>query len=119
MLPAHTSMKPIVLSILLSCIIFAPEIAQAQPKIVTAKQVNGTWKSKFGTFKILALGQQRLQVEFSGVYPLTAPDGTRSANLGIGTGIATIERRTAKFKPDGADERCSIMMNFVDSGLKV
>src|SRR5258708_364815 len=37
-------------------------------KSVTAAQVNGTWQSKHGEFKIWALGHQRLQVEFSGVY---------------------------------------------------
>src|SRR5882724_2869963 len=37
-------------------------------KSVTAAQVNGTWKTEGGEFKIWALGKQRLQVEFSGVY---------------------------------------------------
>ena len=36
-------------------------------KSVTAAQVNGTWKTKYGEFKIWALGKQRLQIDFSGV----------------------------------------------------
>ena len=36
--------------------------------IVTAAQVNGTWRSKNGEFKVWALGKQRLRVEFSGTY---------------------------------------------------
>jgi hypothetical protein len=43
--------------------------AQAEnEKSVTAAQVNGTWKTKYGEFKIWALGKQRLQIDFSGVY---------------------------------------------------
>jgi hypothetical protein len=68
---------------------------------VTAAQVNGTWKTKGGEFKIWALGQQRLQVEFSGVYEYKTPEGP-SANTGEGSGIATIQGDTAIFKPEGA-----------------
>ena len=59
-------------------------------KSVTAAQVNGTWKTKYGEFKIWALGQQRLQIEFSGVYEYKTPQRP-SANEGEGSGIATIE----------------------------
>src|SRR6267143_5439926 len=44
-------------------------------KSVTAAQVNGTWQSKHGEFKIWVLGQQRLQVEFSGVYEYKTQQG--------------------------------------------
>jgi hypothetical protein len=112
-------MKPLLLSLLLSSTILLPEIAIAQPNFVTAKQVNGTWKSQLGTFKIWALGQQRLQVEFSGTYVYKMPNGQPMANMGAGSGIATIERRTARFKPAGAEDNCSITMNFVGSQLQV
>src|SRR5260370_1237874 len=65
-------------------------------KSVTAAEVNGTWKTKGGEFKIWALGQQRLQVEFSGVYEYKTPQGP-SANSGEGSGIATIEGRVLHF----------------------
>lgn len=106
------------IAVLLSCLIFIPATAQAEPKIVTSAQVNGTWKSNFGTFKVWALGKQRLQVEFSGTYEYLA-NGVPMANLGAGSGIATIKNRTAIFKPEGAEAECAIVMNFVGGGLKV
>ena len=74
-------------------------------KSVTAAQVNGTWKTKYGEFKIWALGKQRLQIEFSGVYEYKTPQGP-SANEGVGSVIAAIEGETATFKPQGAEEEC-------------
>jgi hypothetical protein len=112
-------MKKLLLPLLLTCTIVLPEVAIAQSNFVTAKQVNGTWKSQFGTFKILSIGQQRLQVEFSGTYVYKMANGQPMANTGAGSGIATIERRTAKFKPAGAEDNCSITMNFVGSQLQV
>jgi len=85
---------------------------------VTAAQVNGTWKMKDGEFKIWALGRQRLQVEFSGVYDYKTPQGP-SANEGQGSGIAMIEGDTAIFKPEGAEEECRITLKFTRGRLVV
>ena len=85
-------------------------------KSVTAAQVNGTWKTKGGKFKIWALGKQRLQVEFSGVYEYKSPQGPM-ANEGEGSGIAMIEGDTAIFKPEGAEEECQITLKFTDGKL--
>jgi hypothetical protein len=60
---------------------------------VTADQANGTWKTKGGEFKIWALGKQRLQIEFSGVYEYETPQGP-TVNEGEGSGITTIEGDT-------------------------
>lgn len=90
---------------------------QAQ-KIVTAAQVNGTWVCKTGTFKILALGKQRLKVEFSGVYEYDSPAGP-SANIGEARGIATIEGDTATFKADPDEPECLITMQFADGKMIV
>lgn len=87
-------------------------------KSVTTAQVNGTWKTKYSEFKIWALGQQRLQIEFSGVYEYKTPQGP-SANEGQGRGIATIEGDTAVFKPEGAEEECRITLKFTGSKLVV
>jgi hypothetical protein len=87
-------------------------------KIVTAAQVNGTWKTKSGEFKIWALGKERLQIEFSGVYEYKTPQGP-SANEGVGSGIATIEGDTATFKPEGAEEECQITLRFSGGKLVV
>jgi hypothetical protein len=85
-------------------------------KSVTAAQVNGTWKTKYSEFKIWALGQQRLQIEFSGVYEYKTPQGP-SANEGEGN--ATIEGDTAIFKPEGAEEECRITLKFTGGKLVV
>jgi len=87
-------------------------------KSVTAAQVNGTWKTKYGEFKIWALGRQRLQVEFSGVYEYKTAQGP-TANTGEGSGIATIEGDTAIFKPEGAEEECRITLKFTGGKLVV
>jgi hypothetical protein len=87
-------------------------------KSVTAAQVNGTWKTKYGEFKIWAMGQQRLQIEFSGVYEYETSQGP-SANEGEGSGIATIEGDTAIFKPEGAEEECHITLKFTGGKLVV
>lgn len=98
--------------------VFAQQVF-ARQQIVTASQVNGTWKSQFGTFKILALGNQKLKVEFSGTYVYKLADGSPMANSGQGSGTAMIEGRVATFKPDGVGDKCLIAMEFVDDGLIV
>ena len=85
---------------------------------VTAAQVNGTWKMKGGEFKIWALGQQRLQIEFSGTYEYKSPQGP-TANEGQGSGIARIEGDTAIFKPEGAEDECVITLKFTPGKLVV
>lgn len=91
--------------------------ASAQ-SIVTAAQVNGTWSTKSGDFKVWALGKQRLQVEFSGAYEYETSSGPM-ANVGTGSGIAHIEGDTATFKPDGVEEDCAIKMKFTRGKLIV
>jgi hypothetical protein len=87
-------------------------------KGVTAAQVNGTWKTKGGEFKIWALGQQNLQIEFAGVYEYKTPQGP-SANTGEGSGITTIEGDTAIFKPESVEEECRITLKFTGDKLVV
>jgi hypothetical protein len=93
-------------------------IAQADSEKSVIAQVNGTWKTKYGEFKIWALGQQRLQIESSGVYEYKTPQGP-SANEGTGSGIATIEGDTAIFKPERAEEGCRITLRFSGGKLVV
>ena len=104
-----------IFSLLCSLLVTQPSNA-AEPESVTSAQVNGTWKSKFGEFKILALGQQKLQIEFSGTYEYKMADGSPMANTGEGSGIAIIEGRTARFKPDAAEDDCMITLRFVTGG---
>lgn len=90
----------------------------ASQTIVTAAQVNGTWRTSSGEFKVWALGNQRLQVEFSGTYEYESQAGPM-ANVGTGSGIAHIEGDTAIFKPDGVEEDCAITMKFTRGKLVV
>ncbi|HLW35446.1 MAG TPA: hypothetical protein VKS98_07275 [Chthoniobacterales bacterium] len=85
---------------------------------VTANQVNGTWRYRQNEFKIWALGQQKLQVEFSGVWEHESAAGP-TANTGEGAGIIRIEGNTASFKPDGAEDECKIVLKFTDRKLVV
>src|SRR5437773_1253885 len=78
---------------------------------VTAAHVNGTWKFGNNEFKIWALGQQQLQIEFFGTYEYKSRAGP-TANTGEASGIARIEGDTAIFKPEGAEEECEIKLRF-------
>ncbi len=105
------------LLLFLPIVLFAISGAAASGE-VTAAQVNGTWKMKGGEFKIWALGQQRLQIEFSGTYEYQSPQGP-TANEGQGSGIARIEGDTAVFKPEGAEDECKITLKFTRGKLVV
>jgi len=85
---------------------------------VTAAQVNGTWRSGKNEFKIWALGEQRLQIEFLGIYEYKSPAGP-TANEGQGSGIARIEGDIAIFKPEGAEDECQIKLKFASGKLIV
>jgi hypothetical protein len=93
-------------------------ILQTQAGDVTAAQINGTWKMKDDEFKIWALGQQKLRIEFFGTYEYKSPAGPM-ANTGEGSGIAQIDGDTAIFKPDGAEEQCEIKLKFAGEKLIV
>jgi hypothetical protein len=110
--------KVIFISALCLAALVVATMQAAGDKSVTAAQVNGTWKAKWGEFKIWALGHQRLQVEFSGVYEYKTPQGP-TANTGEGSGVATIEGDTAIFKPENAEEECRITLKFTGGKLVV
>jgi hypothetical protein len=90
----------------------------SESKDVTAAQVNGTWSFHANTFKIWALGHGKLQVAFDGIYEYKSPAGP-TANVGQGTGVATIEGDTAVFHPDGAEEGDKITLKFTGGKLVV
>jgi hypothetical protein len=85
---------------------------------VTAAQANGTWQYQKNEFKIWALGQQRLQIQFLGVFEYKNAHGP-TANTGEGSGIARIEGDTAVFKPEGAEDECKITLKFSGGKLIV
>src|SRR5262245_18940452 len=111
-------MKLFILIIHACCVTPLSQTVTTGQTVVTASQVNGTWKSKHGEFKVRALGNQKLRVEFSGSYEYVSQAGP-TVNTGEGKGIAFIEGNTAIFKPDGAEEECRITMKFTDGKLVV
>lgn len=89
--------------------------------VVTAAQVNGTWSTGgtyASTFKVLALGNQKLKVEFFGQYYYESGWGP-TVNTGEASGIAIIKGDTAIFKPDEDFEECIIIMKFTGGKLIV
>jgi hypothetical protein len=111
-------MKVFILIILACCPATFSQTVTSGQTVVTASQVNGTWENKRGTFKVRALGNQKLRVEFSGFHEYVSQAGPM-VNTGGGEGIAFIERDTAIFKPDGAEEECRITMKFTGGKLFV
>ncbi len=87
-------------------------------RIVTAAQANGTYRSRSSEIRILALGNNKLKVQFDLTYEYQSPAG-RSANLGSASGEATIENNVAVFVPQEY-QKCKITMTFLPDGkLKV
>lgn len=93
--------------------------APAQRKTVAAAKFSGTWEYKYNTLSIRALDEQRLQVEFSGVYPYRMADGRPVGSTGEGRGVAIIEGETAVFKPEETEEACRITIRFKRGRLTV
>jgi hypothetical protein len=88
--------------------------AAVKPQIVTAAQVNGVYRFYKSEFRILALGQNKLKVQFDGVYVTLS----KSVNVGYASGEATIEGNVATFVPPDT-ERCKITMKFLPGKMVV
>jgi hypothetical protein len=84
----------------------------ATSRDVSAAEVNGTWQCRKNTFKIWALGNGKLQMEFDGVFEYKSPSYGPMANLGNGSGVATIAGDTAVFVPTGDEGGGKITLKF-------
>jgi len=93
-------------------------IRAANDASVTAAQVNGTWATPAGEFKIWALDHHHLRVEFSVAAEHKGEPGP-IANAGDGHGVAIIRGNTAIFRPEGADADCQITLKFTRRSLVV
>ena len=91
----------------------APQPKPTVKRVVTAAQVNGVYRLYKNEFRILALGKNRLKVQFDGVYPTP-----KSFNMGYAAGEAIIDGNIATFKPNDY-ERCEITLVFLPGKLKV
>jgi len=85
-----------------------------QKQIVTAAEVNGVYRYYKSEFRILALGHNKLKVQFDGVYTTLA----KSINMGYAMGEAIIDGNIATFKPPDTG-RCEITLVFLPGKLKV
>jgi hypothetical protein len=85
------------------------------PKIVTARQANGVYSSYDNEIRILALGNNKLMVQFDGVYHTIS----KSVNTGNASGEAKIEGNVAVLElPEFGP--CKITMVFLrNNRLKV
>jgi hypothetical protein len=91
-----------------------PKPPPKQKVIVTAAQANGVYRYNQSEFRVLALGRNRLKVQFDGVYPTAGG----SVNLGYAAGEAIIDGNIATFKPSDT-EGCEITLIFLPNKLKV
>ncbi|MDX6575413.1 MAG: hypothetical protein QOE96_1366 [Blastocatellia bacterium] len=83
-------------------------------QIVTAAQANGVYRYYQSEFRILALGHNKLKVQFDGIYMTVS----KTPNMGYAMGEAIIEGNIATFKPPDF-ERCEITLVFLPGKLKV
>ncbi|HEX5704635.1 MAG TPA: hypothetical protein VFX97_15645 [Pyrinomonadaceae bacterium] len=86
-------MKPIItlIACLTAWLVLTPSAHTQNPKIVTAAQANGVYSSYDNEIRILALGKNKLKVQFDGVYHTIS----KSVNTGYASGEASIEGNVA------------------------
>jgi hypothetical protein len=104
------------------------DMAMAQRKNVSAKEINGTFKTadNSGIIKVLSLGKggldrpgYNLKVELS-VSILQGPNGEVRGNTKTLNGIASISGDLATFTPDDvSSDTCEISMKFTKPGTLV
>ena len=82
--------------------------------IVTAAQANGVYRYYKSEFRILALGQNKLKVQFDGIYMTMSGN----PNMGSASGEAIIDGNVATFKPANT-EHCEITLVFLPNKLRV
>jgi hypothetical protein len=83
-----------------------------------AARFNGTWTNPAGEFRLWAIDERRLQVEFHGQFEYQSAAGPM-VNVGEGTGVAPLENGAATFRPDGADTTCAITLQASGDRLDV
>lgn len=104
----------IALLVVSCCIASAQSSPTASSRVPTPAQINGTYKSGRNEFRILALGQNKLKVQFYGEWM------TRSGypNIGETIGETTIHGDVAILIPANS-AGCKITLSFFTNRLKV
>lgn len=95
----------------LFCILLLSASVVPQPRIVTAAQANGTYRSGSNVIKILALGNNKLKIQMQLSYEYKTPSGPM-ANVGEAFGEGTIENDVATFQPPETQD-CTITIKFL------
>jgi hypothetical protein len=80
-------------------------------KIVTAARANGTYRSRGGLIRMLALGHNKLRVQLDLIYEYKSNYGPM-ANIGQATGEAEIQDDIATFHPPDYPD-CTITIKFL------
>lgn len=110
-------MKTILLIATLISVVCSATFAQ-KPRVVTASEANGTYRNRSSEIRILALGRNKLKVQFELAYEYRNQYGL-TAHTGEAAGEATIENDTAVFTSSEFGQ-CKITMTFLPGGkLKV
>lgn len=86
---------------------------QANRKVVTSAQINGTYRSHENEFRILALGHHKLKVQFNGQWMTRY----HYPNLGEAIGEAVIDGNVATFVPP--NRKCKITLTFLTNRVEV
>lgn len=94
----------------LLCLIVFYSAAEAQGRVVTAAEANGTYRYRHNEIKILALGHNKLRIQMDLTYEYKSPAGPM-ANTGEASGEATIENDVATFHPQDTSN-CTITIKF-------
>src|SRR6185503_20645208 len=99
---------------LLGSVFSAQQGQERKSQAVTAAQINGVYKSGRNDFRVLALGHNKLKVQFNGEWM------TRGGypNLGEAIGEATIVGNVATFIP-GDTTRCKITLRFLPNNKMI
>ena len=108
-----TTISLIAATLLVSALLSRVTVAQTS-RVVTAAQANGIYKYYDNEFRILALGHNKLKVQFDGIYHTPS----KSVNIGYAAGEATIEGNVATFIPEDT-QGCKITMTFLPGKLVV
>ena len=108
-----TTISLIAAALLSSALNSRGTVAQTS-SVVTAAQANGVYRYYDNEFRILALGHNKLKVQFDGIYHTLA----KSVNMGSASGEATIDGNVATFIPEDS-QGCKITMTFLPGKLVV
>src|SRR5215813_13454540 len=109
--------KSVLLMLLCQAAAFPLNVRADTDKSVTAAQVNGTWKTKSGEFKIWARGKQRPRSNFRA---FTNTKRRRAEwRMRAKAAASRALKAIPPFKPEGAEAECRITLKFTGGKLVV